>query len=58
MQRMMVTLSDDEYETLRRLSFERRVPVAKLVRQAIDAAYGTHDDEIGPPGPRAKEREE
>ena len=52
----MVTLSDDEYETLRRISFEQRVPVAKLVRQAIDAAYRTNDDEIGPPGPRPKEQ--
>ena len=58
MPRMMVTLSDNEYETLRRISFERRVPVAKLVRQAVDAVYGTNDDEIGPPGRKPKEKRE
>lgn len=56
MRRLMVTLSEDEYETLRRVSYERRVPVAKLVRQAIDAIYRTNDDEIGPPGPKPKEQ--
>ena len=50
MQRIMLTVSDDEYETLRRLAFERRVPLAKLIREAIDAAYGTNDEEIQRPG--------
>ena len=50
MQRMMLMISGDEYETLRRLSFERRVPIAKLIRAAIDGAYGTNDDEIQSPG--------
>ena len=50
MQRMMLMLSDNEYETLRRLSFEQHVPIAKLIRTAIDAAYGTNDDEIQAPG--------
>ena len=47
---MMLIISEDEYETLRRLSFEQRVPIAKLIRAAIDKAYGTNDDEIQPPG--------
>ena len=47
---MMLLISDNEYETLRRLSFEQRVPIAKLIRAAIDAAYGTNDDEIQAPG--------
>ena len=50
MQRMMLIISDNEYEALRRLSFERRVPLAKLIRAAVDAAYGTNDDEIQAPG--------
>ncbi len=50
MYRMILLISDNEYETLRRLSFEQRVPIAKLVRAAIDAAYGTNDDEIQAPG--------
>ncbi len=43
-------ISDNEYETLRRLSFEQHVPIAKLIRTAIDAAYGTNDNEIQAPG--------
>ena len=50
MQRMMITLSDDEYETLRRLAFERRTAMTRLVRDAIDEKYRTNGDEIGPPG--------
>ena len=53
MQRIMLTLSDNEYEVLRRLAYEGRVPLAKLVRKAIDAAYGTNDEEIRPPGRKA-----
>ena len=49
MQRMMLTLSDDEWETLRRLSFERSTPMTKLVREAVDLAFDTSDD-IPPPG--------
>ncbi len=48
----MVTLSDDEYETLRRLAYERRVSMTRLVRDAIDEKYGTSGEEIGPPGRR------
>ena len=49
---MMLMISDNEYEALRRLSFEQHVPLAKLIRAAIDAAYGTNDDEIQAPGRR------
>ena len=49
MQRIMLTLSDDEWETLRRLSFERSTPMTKLVREAIDLTYSTSDD-IPPQG--------
>ena len=46
----MITLSDDEYETLRRLAFEQHTAMTRLVRDAIDEKYRTSGDEIGPPG--------
>jgi len=49
MRRIMLTLSENEFQTLRQLSFERDLPVTRLVREAIDGAYGTRDD-IRPPG--------
>ena len=52
MQRMMLTLSDDEHETLRRLAYETRKSMSRLVRDAIDQKYDTNGDEIGPPGRR------
>ena len=57
MQRIMLMLSEDEHETLRRLSFEQRVPVAKLVRIAIDAKYGTSDEEIQAPGRKPEKKD-
>ena len=53
----MLIISEDEYETLRRLSFEQRVPIAKLIRAAIDKEYGTNDDEIQPPGRKPGEEQ-
>lgn len=54
-QRMMISLSDNEYDTLRRLAYERHTSIAKLVREALDAAYGTQHDEIQPPGRKPRE---
>jgi len=56
MQRMVIMISEDEYETLRRLSFERRQPIAKLIRAAIDTAYGTNDEEIQAPGRKPEKK--
>jgi hypothetical protein len=53
---MVLMISDEEYETLRRLSFEQRLPIAKLIRMAIDEAYGTNDSEIQPPGRKAEKK--
>jgi len=47
---MVLVISDNEHETLRRLAFERRVAMAQLIRDAIDAMYGTNDEEIERPG--------
>lgn len=55
MQRIILTLSDDEYATLRQLAYERHQPLAKLIRAAIDHVYGTTDD-VPPPG-RPSDRE-
>lgn len=48
--RTNITLSATEHEALRRLAFERRTSIAELIRDAIDAAYGTTHDEIREPG--------
>jgi hypothetical protein len=51
----LLPLSTDEYATLRRLSYEQHVPIATLIRDAIDAAFGTNQDGIRPPGRPKKE---
>jgi hypothetical protein len=38
--RTQITLSDAQYDLLRRESRERGVPLAELIRRAIDGAYG------------------
>jgi hypothetical protein len=48
--RLLVTLSDEEHEALRRVSYERRVPIAELIRTAVDRMYNTNHTEIGPRG--------
>jgi hypothetical protein len=55
--RFMLTISDNEYEELRRLAFERRLPIAKLVRMALDETYGTNDEEIQAPGRKPGRKE-
>jgi len=50
MQRLIVTIGQDEYETLRRLAYERRVSIAEVVREAIDAVHGTHHRDVPKPG--------
>ena len=50
MQRMMITLSDVEYEALRTAAFTRRVPMVEVIREALDALLGTDHHEIGRPG--------
>ena len=55
MHRITLLLSDDEYEVLRRLSFERRLSLAKLIRDAVDRAYATEHEEIQRPGRQPKE---
>ena len=43
MKRLLVNLDDDMYEDLRRLAFDKNVPMAKLVRFAIDKTF---EDEL------------
>jgi hypothetical protein len=49
--------ADDEHETLRRLAYEQRVPIAKLIREAVDKVYGTTGDEIQPAGRKPEKKE-
>ncbi len=43
MKRLLINLDDDMYDGLRRVAFDKNVPMAKLVRVAIGRAY---EDEI------------
>ena len=43
MKRLIVSLDEDRYEDLRRFSFEKKVPMAELVRHAIEATF---EDEL------------
>jgi hypothetical protein len=52
----MLMLSDEEHETLRRMAYEQKVPMAKLIRMAIDQTYGTSDAEIQAPGRKPEKR--
>ena len=47
MKRLLVNLDDDMYEDLRRLAFEKNVPMARLVRFAIDKTFEDELDRIG-----------
>jgi len=33
-------LTPEQHETLRKISFETRIPISELIRKAIDAKYG------------------
>lgn len=55
MQRIVISLSDDEHGVLRRLAFERHVPIARLIRDAIDHAYGASGEEVQRPGRKKRE---
>jgi hypothetical protein len=39
MRRLLITLDDELYEALRRLAFEKKTQMAKLVRHAIDRTF-------------------
>jgi len=44
--RLLVSLDDDVYEAIRQLAFERKVPMAQLVRHAIDETFEDDIDGI------------
>ncbi len=46
MKRLLVNLDDEMYEDLRRLAFEKSVPMARLVRFAIDKTFEDDLDRI------------
>lgn len=39
MKRLLVSMEDDRYEDLRRFAFEKKVPMAELVRHAIERTF-------------------
>ena len=39
MKRLLVSMDDDRYEDLRRFAFEKKVPMAELVRHAIEETF-------------------
>ncbi len=43
MKRLLVSLDEDRYEDLRRFAFEKKVPMAELVRHAIEETF---EDEL------------
>jgi hypothetical protein len=50
MKRMIVNLSDGQYETLRQRAYQQHQPMTELVRQAIDQLLGSEHAELGRPG--------
>jgi|GEM_PF-677375 len=46
MKRLLVNLDDDTYEALRQLAFEKKAPMAQLVRYAIDETFEDDLDAI------------
>jgi hypothetical protein len=43
MKRLLVSMEDERYEDLRRFAFEKKVPMAELVRHAIEEMF---EDEL------------
>ena len=46
MKRLLVNLDDEMYEALRRLAFDRKTQMAKLVRYAVDKTFEDELDSI------------
>ena len=46
MKRLLVSVDDERYEDLRRFAFEKKVPMAALVRHAIEETFEDQLDSI------------
>ena len=46
MKRLLVSIDDERYENLRRFAFEKKVPMAELVRHAIEKTFEDQLDAI------------
>lgn len=44
--RLLVSMDDERYEDLRRLAFEKKVPMADLVRYAIEKVFEDQLDRV------------
>ena len=47
MKKLLVSLTDDEYEALRRYAYEQNLSKAEVVRRAIDALCGVAHQPVG-----------
>ena len=57
MKRLLVSLSDAQHATLRRLAYERETTIAELIREALDRTYGTDHGEIRKRGRQSSKQE-
>jgi hypothetical protein len=46
MKRLLVSMEDERYEDLRRFAYEKKVPMAELVRHAIEETFEDQLDGI------------
>lgn len=46
MKRLLVSMEDERYEDLRRFAFEKNVPMAELVRHAIEKTFEDQLDAV------------
>lgn len=46
MKRLLVSMDEDRYEDLRRFAFEKKVPMAELVRHAIEKTFEDQLDAV------------
>ncbi len=46
MKRLLVSMDEERYEDLRRFAFEKKVPMAELVRHAIEKTFEDQLDSI------------
>ncbi len=47
MKRLLVSMDEERYEDLRRLAFEKKAPMADLVRYALEKVFEDQLDRIG-----------
>jgi hypothetical protein len=46
MKRLLVSMDEERYEDLRRFAFEKKVPMAELIRHAIEETFEDQLDDV------------